>query len=31
MTDEEVAAYLLIIKFDQLNPKAQQLMMQQVR
>lgn len=30
-TDEEVTDYLRIQKFDQLNPKAQQLMMQQVR
>ena len=30
-TDEEVTEYLKIQKYDQLNPKAQQLMMQQVR
>ena len=30
-TDEEVTAYLMIQKIDQLNPKAQKLLMQQVR
>jgi hypothetical protein len=30
-TDEEVTDFLKIQKIDQLNPKAQQLMMQQVR
>ena len=30
-SDQEVTAYLMIKKFDQLNPRAQQLLMQQVR
>ncbi len=31
MNDDEVTAYLMLTKFDQLNPKAQQLLMQHVR